>query len=505
MAKYKNIVITNSGLALIAAAHSGDTIEFTNVKVGSGVYNGAEVLEDMTALKSVQHSFGINGITRYGTVVKVRSVFSNESVTEGYYITEIGLYAKGSTGAEILFAVIIAEDNRADYFTAYLVAPQSITVEMYITVTGITEGVTFTASPIEGVYATVQDLEDFRVEVDALKKSVSDGKILVAGAITNKGINTATDATFATMASNIAAIKTNPTLQAKTATLSTIAQTILADTGYDGLSQVTVPAITGTAAAGNVLAGKTFSSASGINQTGTIPEKAATTYTPGDSSQTISAGQYLSGVQTISAVPTETKTVTAGTSATTVNRTSGKYMTSVTVNPTPSHSKTVTMTSSPLTITPDSGKLLSSVTVNANLGRGYATGTTSDANTVVHIAANQRFFVYTYSYGATSYYGDFQHVAIVNHGLGFTPSMVRITWNYSNFVYRTILTSNTSMGTLIINAPGQGNHCYTIQEVINNVHNGIPVLMNATSFYFYAMNFGSMFGNLTGATWEAWE
>ena len=45
-------------------------------------------------------------------------------------------------------------------------------------------------------------------ELNELKKSVSDGKTAVAGAITDKGITTATDATFATMADNISQIST---------------------------------------------------------------------------------------------------------------------------------------------------------------------------------------------------------------------------------------------------------------------------------------------------------
>lgn len=47
-----------------------------------------------------------------------------------------------------------------------------------------------------------------KTEVDTLKKSVSDGKTSVANAITAKGVQTATDATFATMAENIGKIQT---------------------------------------------------------------------------------------------------------------------------------------------------------------------------------------------------------------------------------------------------------------------------------------------------------
>ena len=44
-------------------------------------------------------------------------------------------------------------------------------------------------------------------EINTLKKSVSDGKTLVATAITDKGVDTAADATFAVMAANIRAIE----------------------------------------------------------------------------------------------------------------------------------------------------------------------------------------------------------------------------------------------------------------------------------------------------------
>ena len=54
-----------------------------------------------------------------------------------------------------------------------------------------------------------------------------------------------------------------------------------------------------TAAAGQVLSPYTFIGAAGTLETGSILSKTAHTYTPGTASQQISAGQYLSGAQTI--------------------------------------------------------------------------------------------------------------------------------------------------------------------------------------------------------------
>ena len=56
--------------------------------------------------------------------------------------------------------------------------------------------------------ASAAGLQDVTTEIENLKKSVSDGKTLVAEAITDKGIITATDAAFATMADNISQIST---------------------------------------------------------------------------------------------------------------------------------------------------------------------------------------------------------------------------------------------------------------------------------------------------------
>lgn len=74
---------------------------------------------------------------------------------------------------------------------------------------------------------------------------------------------------------------TTPTLQSKTVTPSESEQTISPDSGYDGLSSVTVEAVSNTYVGSGVT------------------KKAAQTITPGTADQTLAAGQYLIGAQTI--------------------------------------------------------------------------------------------------------------------------------------------------------------------------------------------------------------
>ena len=138
----------------------------------------------------------------------------------------------------------------------------------------------------------------------------------------------------------------NYNLQAKTATPTKSEITVSADTGYYGLSAVTInpiPAIyqdvsSVTAAAGDVLATKVIVDSEGAVTAGTMPNRGAWSNTlKGNAlSVTIPAG-YHNGSGSVS-ITTESKTFTPSETTQTYNvaSTSSTFVSSITVNPIPS-------------------------------------------------------------------------------------------------------------------------------------------------------------------------
>lgn len=110
-------------------------------------------------------------------------------------------------------------------------------------------------------------ITNLQTEVNETKKSASDGKSSIASAITEQGVTTAADATYTTMAQNIATVGTSKYNDGVTATKK------------------------GTAIAENVLAGKTFTNSSGVDIAGTMVNQGAKTATlDAGGSYTIPAG-----------------------------------------------------------------------------------------------------------------------------------------------------------------------------------------------------------------------
>lgn len=221
--------------------------------------------------------------------------------------------------------------------------------------------------------------------------------------------------------------------QSKTVTPTESTQTVSPDNGYNGLSTVTVNPISSTY----------IGSA--------VPTKGATTITPNSKSQTaISSGTYATGNITVSAVPTETKSITANGTYTPSN---GKYFSSVNVNVVGDafdiQSKSVTPTESEQIVTPDAGyDGLSSVTVGAISSTYVGSDVTRKSAVTITPSTSAQTAV-----SAGTYVTGNITVAAMESGELNTPSV-----NASGLVTASVKTSgylaNTITKTLQLNTKG---------------------------------------------------
>jgi len=135
---FNDVVLTTKGIALLAKAQGGlCTIQLTRAVTGNGTYTAGEDLQSKTALKSQKQSFSLNSVVvQNQTNVLVKFIITNykspsEYLTQGYYVTEIGLYAQDPNEGEILYAIATAVTNQWDWMPSYNnLIPAKITIDI---------------------------------------------------------------------------------------------------------------------------------------------------------------------------------------------------------------------------------------------------------------------------------------------------------------------------------------------------------------------------------------
>ena len=116
MAEFNKLIITNKGQALMAKLIAGTTtVEFTKIRTSTNVYTNAQI-PGLTALANVKQTTDVSRVIRTNNVaVQVEGAIENSSLTTGYKINSVGLYAKDPDEGEILYAVasVASSDNGA--------------------------------------------------------------------------------------------------------------------------------------------------------------------------------------------------------------------------------------------------------------------------------------------------------------------------------------------------------------------------------------------------------
>ena len=337
-----DISVSNSGIITASVSNpkgyqSGATTKTSNQQLTT---EGAKVIipnnSVQTAARSGVYTTGAITVDAVPTETKKITANGTYAPSSGKYFSSVEVSVAGDvptyqskTVSPSTLVQTVTADNSYD-------ALSDVTINAIQTETKIVAPTTSTQKviPTSGKYLT-------EVSVGAIQTETKS--------VTSNGTYNPTNGKyFSSVTVNVPAETFNT--QEKTVTPTESTQTISPDNGYDGLSTVTVNPISSTYVGS------------------AVPTKGATTITPNANSQTaISSGTYATGNITVSAVPTETKNITANGTYIPSN---GKYFSSVNVSIVgdtfDTQEKSVTPTESEQVITPDAGyDGLSSVTVEA--------------------------------------------------------------------------------------------------------------------------------------------
>lgn len=163
MARFNDAYLTDAGADLIAQSITdGVKIDFVRMEIGDGEYTEEEkskdVLRKRTSLKNKRQESSFNSVEKAkDSAVKLKAAIDNRNVTNGYRMTEIGIFAKasGDTASDgVLYSIAVAVE--ADYMP-----PESTPItyiQEFYTKVGNAENVEITVST--GVYALAEDLAE---------------------------------------------------------------------------------------------------------------------------------------------------------------------------------------------------------------------------------------------------------------------------------------------------------------------------------------------------------
>lgn len=153
---FNNAVMTNKGADLLVRAQAGQIkLQFTRMAVGNGAYASSEktiqALQKATKLKSQKNAYTLSAVNVYSEhSVKVTALITNYDsvkqsalVSVGYYINEIGLFAKplgAADSEEILYSIAVVAGDNGDFMPPYNgYNPAQIIQDYYATVDNSTQ------------------------------------------------------------------------------------------------------------------------------------------------------------------------------------------------------------------------------------------------------------------------------------------------------------------------------------------------------------------------------
>lgn len=149
--------MTDAGLNLVLRGLTGESINFTRIKLGNGAEQGKEAVDLANPLLSLD----ITKIVRENNFVTLTGAFQNSAVTEGFSALETGIFASdpSDSSKEILYAIWYEEDiEKADYISPTTDRILETQLDFLVFVSDVENVSASISSSL--VYASAQDLSD---------------------------------------------------------------------------------------------------------------------------------------------------------------------------------------------------------------------------------------------------------------------------------------------------------------------------------------------------------
>lgn len=173
MASFQPFKITTNGLSLQYKAQTGKELKFTKFILGDGTYTGS--IRDLTSLVSPKETVDVKrlNITGSGSTKKVIIGFDLDTskITTGFYLREIGLYAKDPDTSEEILVFYTNAGDTADYIsssTSSTITTKMVNAELYISdVANITATIDTSLS-----YVTITQFNELSSTVQNINASI---------------------------------------------------------------------------------------------------------------------------------------------------------------------------------------------------------------------------------------------------------------------------------------------------------------------------------------------
>lgn len=153
---FNNAVLTDKGAKLLVRAQAGEIkLQFTRMATGNGTYTASEKtvqsLQKATKLKAQKNTYALSRVSVYSEhSVKLTALITNYDpvketilVSSGYYINEIGIFAKPQGAAdteEVLYSIAVVVGDTGDFMPPYNgYNPAQIVQDYYATVDNSTQ------------------------------------------------------------------------------------------------------------------------------------------------------------------------------------------------------------------------------------------------------------------------------------------------------------------------------------------------------------------------------